>query len=325
MILKIQNDEALDSYVSRNIIVFPEYRLENNPLKIDLRRSSPSSWSTRKIKLLASAIGWEGCFGFNKIVHNHTTYFKEVFIKKATDKAYSGNFFSNDLECNLHWYASCKETGVCVECLKNDIATKGYAYWRRSHQSNVEVCAVHNLILLRSCQFCELPFSIIGKGHFFSTFWHGCRCGESILGSQPILNISEYALKKAKLYCDIYNYEYFVDEGSAYKAIKNRLSRDGLSVWPSSREIYEHYGHNVSECWSREDFIRDFEWFSKQGEYIFSVGFLINLIILLFEDFQDFVAYLDEVSEAKRNIMNTWNTYVDGGLYSLNPNYIEAN
>lgn len=49
------------------------------------------------------------------------------------------------------------------ECVKADLATLGFSYWRRVSIESVGVCAISNVILESICPQCDRPFS--SQGH----------------------------------------------------------------------------------------------------------------------------------------------------------------
>lgn len=318
MLLKIQSDEALDSYLTRTFHIFPEYRKTINPLKIKLTSSS-SFWQNQELKLLAQALGWDGCVGYNKLLHYHTDYFESAYIKHSKDKAYSQNFFTSDHSPLMYR----EEVRLCLECVTSDISKLGFAYWRRSHQSCNEVCGIHNVILSRCCQFCQRIFSIKGKGHFFDILWQGCICGKSVVDGNVIYNEDELSLKKAKLYLDIYKYDYHVDSFVAYETIVSRFMQDGYSSWSTIKSIDEYYRHRLAID-MRADMIKNLDWFFTAGHGLFNINqrLIINIIFMLFEDFDEFVSCMLEVSNIRVPISFTWRGYVEGNPYVREPKYV---
>lgn len=66
MLLRIQPDESLRSYVERNLLL----QLRNAGL--DVFRTSSFRYYSRdnsQVISIAEILGWYGCYGFNKLVH----------------------------------------------------------------------------------------------------------------------------------------------------------------------------------------------------------------------------------------------------------------
>jgi hypothetical protein len=70
MLLRIQPEESLRSYVERNLYL----QLYNSDLdylkKPSLRYCHWDGW---QVKIIANIMGWHGCYGFNKLLHLHTS------------------------------------------------------------------------------------------------------------------------------------------------------------------------------------------------------------------------------------------------------------
>jgi hypothetical protein len=169
MLLRIQPDESLRSYVERNLFL----QLRNPDL--DIFRSPNFryySWDNSQVISIAEIFGWYGCYGFNKLVHLHTDYHFRSVLKSDSSFAYSESEFVTANYC----FDSLKVSrSYCPICVKQDIHDIGYSYWRRLHPK-VTVCARHNVNLLLYCLFCGKPFS--RGGHALSVLWSGCggRC-----------------------------------------------------------------------------------------------------------------------------------------------------
>ncbi|MFC5694540.1 hypothetical protein ACFPU0_03060 [Pseudomonas sp. GCM10022186] len=320
MLLKIQHDEALDSFLSRNRHVFQKEFLINNPFKLKLESSS-NRWGTSDIKAVASAIGWEGCYGFNKLLHLHTCYFETTFIKGDTDQAYSGKYYGCDNNFELDCFIRREDIGLCLECVKSDIDKLGFCYWRRSHQSDSNVCAVHNVVLSRQCQFCGKPFNL--KGRNFGLLWNRCDCGKSLLEGDVIHNEDEFELNVSRLLSDIFSYGLHINSSAAYEAILLRLKRDGAEALPVPRRIGALYESRLPPQ-IRSDVDFDFDWFVRQGPAYMAVmgSYMTDTILALFSDFSEFVGCLGDVSAGTRSVESTWGTYISGSPHVENPIYV---
>ncbi len=68
MLLRIQPDESLRSYVERNIY------LGLNSHKLDILKGLYCvHWRGWVVKSIAELLGWHGCYGYNKLLHLHTS------------------------------------------------------------------------------------------------------------------------------------------------------------------------------------------------------------------------------------------------------------
>ena len=59
-------------------------------MEVFIELAKRASFSTAEVKKLASAIGWQGCYGFNRLIHYHTDVAKLFVIKNSQDVSYSG-------------------------------------------------------------------------------------------------------------------------------------------------------------------------------------------------------------------------------------------
>lgn len=133
MLLRIQKDESLRSYAERNRFL-PGTNFEINTSKT-LSQCHLDGSAVRKI---ANILGWEGCHGINKLLHEHTKSPPRYVFKSKFDFSYSGFDYLDS-----HYFDSL--TGhrpYCPLCVKEDKIKMGYSYWRRIH-NDVSVCPKH--------------------------------------------------------------------------------------------------------------------------------------------------------------------------------------
>jgi hypothetical protein len=162
MLLRIHRNEAIRSYVERNIFIcgngkFPKWYTSKR-------------LTTEDIRSVASLLGWHGCSGFNRILHSHTYQPLHSVFKNSQDMANSGSKYIAefaDYEPALQ-----KPLTFCPECLKTDFATIGFSYWRRDPLESLTVCAIHNVILESVCPICDRPFT--SQEHGRNVMWEGC-------------------------------------------------------------------------------------------------------------------------------------------------------
>ena len=83
MLLRIQRDESVRYFIERNIYVFGKNLFPNWYVSKRL--------TVEDIRRIASMLGWHGCFGFNRVLHNHTHQPLQSLFKNSQDMAYSGS------------------------------------------------------------------------------------------------------------------------------------------------------------------------------------------------------------------------------------------
>lgn len=224
MLLSIQQDESLHSYIDRNI--FLDWQ---GPAAIFFKQFSKSVLSFGELKTIASAMGWERSIGLNRLLHLHTDYPRNYIFKN------SRNLYFAQYE-NVE-RTRCAETkrdppSFCVECIKDDLSTHGFSFWRRSHQVDIKVCAKHNVLLQKNCPYCGRSFT--HEGHGLDVLWSGCE-GRSLVSSVAVINDDSFEYKRSKILSEIYASKYRVSESAAQnllleKISSNRFDQDVLVV-----------------------------------------------------------------------------------------------
>lgn len=284
MLLRIQPDESLRSYVERNLYL----QFRNSDL--DILKSAELryfSWSKRQVKLIGSIMGWHGCYGFNKLVHLHTDYpFRSVF-KPTKLLAYSETEFISGHYC----FDSLADTRTyCPMCVNEDINLLGYSYWRRLH-SHVTVCAKHNVNLLSYCQFCNQPFS--RDGHSVQVMWSGCS-GRSLGSAEPAANRDPLALRLAQFYERICLLEHHLARETVLRLLESKLKNiENEIIDQSFRDAFD-------------------EFIACGFGYVFHEGreyHLLDLIALVYERFEDFLGHYLSLESGSALIDSCWSTY----------------
>ena len=154
MLLRIQEDETLRSYIERSIYL--GFREKH----VDLfKRFSEYSIGSGNIRAIASELGWKGCYGFNRLIHLHTQNYLRVVFCDFKDYSYSGRSYISKGD---KYSSNSDIIGFCPKCAKEDLSRLGFSYWRRVHCDGAKVCAKHNVILLKACPFCGECFSKVG-------------------------------------------------------------------------------------------------------------------------------------------------------------------
>ncbi|OCR25651.1 hypothetical protein AFK24_07960 [Pseudomonas syringae] len=64
MLLRIQQDETIRSYIERSTFLSEQHLFKKSYAIDELTISD--------FRDVASMLGWHGCYGFNRLLHNHT-------------------------------------------------------------------------------------------------------------------------------------------------------------------------------------------------------------------------------------------------------------
>lgn len=282
MILKISTDEALDSYISRSYLLNRLGDWQSYGAGFD------DNWgySNRFLREIASLQGWEGCAGYNKLLHRHTHYPRFSFLKDRGDIYYSADEFQRDVaNRNLTEFMKSPRVKFCVACVQEDFANNGYAYWRRSHQF-FEVCAVHNLKLLAACQACDKPFSMRGK--VFTLLWTGCECGKQVKDGFLQANEDPLELRVSTFFKRLNEFGFHLDTAQAVEAIASQFLRRGLSRNAWDGQIPHRYRDGFDLLVDALLAIPDHEQVCQRLKMV-SPPTLVDLGMLIFDSFNDFV------------------------------------
>lgn len=239
MLLRIQPDESLRSYLERHFFLQVQNLGLNNLKKLRLRSSNWYSW---EVKQIADFMGWRGCYGFNKLVHMHTSYpFRSVLTK---DFSYSGSEFLFSSHC----FDSFENTlSYCPLCVNEDIQLLGYSYWRRLHH-HVTVCAKHNVHLISRCQFCGQPFC--RDGHPPHVMWSGC-AGRSLGDAKPTENKDPLALRLAQFFERICALGHHLSAETALHLLHEKLKKniDFEVICPRLRDDTKELIQEIRSGW----------------------------------------------------------------------------
>ncbi|WP_135187494.1 hypothetical protein [Pseudomonas amygdali] len=290
MLLRIQKDESLRSYVERNRFV-PGTNLEINTSKT-LSHCHMDSSAVRKI---ADILGWQGCYGFNKLLHEHTKSPSRYVFKSKFDYSYSGFDYLNG-----HCFDSLtRNRPYCPVCAKEDKIKLGYSYWRRIHH-DVSVCPKHNVTLLTICQFCNKPFA--RGGHAVNVMWSGCG-GRDLADAQPVPNTDAMALRHAKFFDEVCALEHHIYVETATVVLEARikiLAADGKLELLTNRP-FESFRRYVDLREEKGDY-------EVRGFYDRGDG-LLALVATVYETFGEFLVDCLTLEPDSPNIDSFWNTY----------------
>lgn len=291
MLLRIQPDESLRSFVDRNLYLQPR----NSDIDF-FKQIAPRClhWRRDTVVSISKIMGWHGCYGFNKLVHLHTYYPIRGVLKSKGNLSYSGSEFIND---SYLFDSLLYKRAYCPLCVKEDIQLLGYSYWRRLYPY-VTVCAKHNVNLLRNCQFCEQPFS--RDGHAVRVMWSGCG-GRSLGEARPTANKDPMALRLAQFFERICSLEYHLSAEKAFQLLQSNVKNINYEAldWRLRKAIEELSPRIKSgeRCC--------FE-FLVGGERVYE---MLELLAVVYESFDHFLADCLDLNLNPIPIDSYWSTY----------------
>ncbi|WP_148060133.1 hypothetical protein [Pseudomonas frederiksbergensis] len=297
MLLQIQPDESLRSYVERNLFLQP-----HSPA-LEIFRAPEfryCRWRSKQVISIANMFGWDGCYGFNKLVHSHTDYPVHGVLKSKSSFSYSASEFVSKSYC----FDNFSETrSYCPLCAKEDSHVRGYSYWKRIH-SRISVCAKHNVNLLSHCQFCEKPFS--RHGHALHVMWSGC-AGRSLCDAEPTVNMDPGALRLAQFFKNLTSLQHHLSAETALHALEEKLTEaiDNGSYDRKSREKRAKiilYGNELADHRALK--------FLVQREQLHE---LLEWIAYVYESFEAFLSDNLRRDAEPAPIDSYWNSYRTDG------------
>ncbi|MHC8408751.1 hypothetical protein ACYZTR_00885 [Pseudomonas sp. Hz4] len=310
MLLRIQQNETIRSFIERNIFILGETRFP--------KWNASKSLTSEDVRNVASVLGWHGCYGFNRLLHSHTCQPLHSVLKNSQDMAYSGSkYIAEFVDVDP---AFPKRLSFCPECVKSDFEKIGFSYWRRASLEFVGVCAIHNVMLESVCPACDRPFTF--KGHSHNVMWEGCG-GKYLSESSSRVNNDLAQLKRSRLIDDLYKYRFHISLIPTLEALSIRF----LSV--SSKTLSDAFNQEELQKLSRVIITLlarvKIHAESNLAFYFESVDFnsIINSITMLYDEFQEFVADVIDPCDQQRDITSLWSTYRAGGHES--GHYVDEN
>lgn len=297
MLLRIQRDESLSSFVARNLFLN-----WSSSEKTALAHLTETAIRIKEVREIATAMGWLGCFGFNRLLHNHTHYPRYSIFKIKLDPSYSNFGYQGSSD---YLESSRVSATFCPDCVKEDLADFGFSYWRRVPDPEIKVCVKHNVRLVNTCPFCKKPFSF--RGHGLDVMWRGCK-GQH-LGDTPSVVIEDsFELKKAQFIWGAFSADIVISAEAALLAVSERLRLFGAQRIKVA-EKFEELSCGVSRDlkvaarWSTDCFMFDFG-------HDFSLVW--ESILLLYDEFDQFLEDVKIFEVEPRPASSLWSTYCTG-------------
>jgi len=307
MLLRIQPEESLRSYVERNL-----YLGSNQPQLAVLNQMSKCYVGISEAKAIATVMNWHGCSGFNRLIHNHTDYFIFTVFKDVQDISYSHKDY---ISGNKLFGSHNNPDKFCPACVKADVENYGFSYWRRGHSGDLTVCAEHNVRLLDHCPFCGLPFSRYGHG--LDVMWKTCH-GQHLADTVPTLNTIGEELRRSRFFFDTSKFGYHISMDAALSAIRSKVGgmlqrEDGFNK--VNLDLYREL--------TRKFHITVAQRTSNDGHFLMYSSEVYGVAQLAYETFSSFLKDLPSDESTLRPIDSLWDTYRSGGYESAN--YIQEN
>ncbi|WP_146021750.1 MULTISPECIES: hypothetical protein [unclassified Pseudomonas] len=201
MLLTIQPQESLRSFLERHFFVD-----SRSPESIEFKKISRYYMRGESIGFIAAVLGRSDTYGFNRLLHDHTSYSQVAVFPDAGQNSYTRSKYPR---CSTRFETESQQAGICIDCIKEDIDFLGFPYWRRDHRY-VKVCAKHNTVLLRKCPVCGVDISRHSLGYGHELIWRGCK-GRYFHQYESEKNHDEESIVFARIFAEIGESEFAVD------------------------------------------------------------------------------------------------------------------
>ena len=294
MPLSILPDETLPSYVRRNLLL---YWAEPKAEIFEALRTRHVI-KTAEVRRLAEAIGWPGCYGFNRLVHNHTLNAAFHVIKSDWDVAYSGTQYLSEGEHFSEWDAS-----FCPECVREDLKIHGFSYWRRYGASKVSVCPKHNAVLLRDCPFCGKSFTRMD--HDLDVMWRTCG-GRHLAEAEVVANHDPLALKRAEVYQRLCRSPHIISGLHAAKVLLDKATALSPQLNGEERSKMQAIASTMSDLVKRFADVPSPSLESRAGTI---TAVFIHAVVELYDSYDDFECELMSLARSARRTDSLWSSY----------------
>ncbi|MBP5068625.1 TniQ family protein [Pseudomonas chlororaphis] len=193
MLLTIQPHESLRSFLERHFFLD-----SRSPESISFKEISRYYMRGESITFIADVLGRSDTYGFNRLLHDHTSYSQVAVFPDSNQNSYTRWRYQT---CTTRFETESQHPGICIDCVKEDIDSLGFPYWRRDHRY-VKVCAKHNTVLLRKCPVCGVDVSRHSLGYGHDLLWKGCK-GRYIHQYESKKNHDEEQLLFARIFAEI--------------------------------------------------------------------------------------------------------------------------
>ncbi|WP_371232322.1 TniQ family protein [Pseudomonas sp. QE6] len=293
MFLNIQKDESFDSFLSRNNLFLGRCSDEASAF-VKAKNTVGNKWVYSVVEEFSGLLGGRDLSVIEMILQNHTLRpAHETFVDCRFK--FSRGFAQGDE--NISSYIRSQGIGICILCAEDDMDSKGFTYWRRSHQTDANVCPLHNVRINRNCHACGKAFSL--NGLYSQFLWEGCDCGASPMAGECCLNEDWHSLQVARFYCAVLNQSKCFDAQEALSKVVCRLESvelDSLGVGLfNSLDGIAHY-KDSSKWWINIDYYRNM---AACGSFV-STNDIVRLAAVAYRECDEFVSECTSVTSFSR-------------------------
>ncbi len=221
------------------------------------------------IGLIADVLGKSDTYGFNRLLHDHTSYSQVAVFPDRSQNSYTRKSYQSG---TTRFETECQRAGICIDCVKEDIDSLGFSYWRRDHRY-VKVCAKHNTVLLRKCPICGSDISRHSRGYGHELLWAGCK-GRFFHQYESEKNYDEEKLAFARIFAEIGESEVAID----LECVLAHLADEATILWDTGYITQEHL--NAVHRWlDRSKRISDTGW-DYRPDFIYSQEIIDTIAVV---------------------------------------------
>ncbi|WP_349987265.1 MULTISPECIES: TniQ family protein [Pseudomonas] len=222
--LQIQPEESIRSYLERSLFLCWDSHAVD-----DIRKfQNKVRFFKSDLKEISVFLGWDGSYGFDRLISLHTSLAVNYVVKHSQDISYSRKLYPFKGEP----YAE-KNVSYCPECAKEDLARLGFSYWRRAYSlfENDTVCHKHNTLLLTRCPYCET--SLGDPKHRLDVMWRGCD-GHYLWEVEPSINSDGAEFQRARFNHSFCTSARHISAEAAVSAVWRKVKAtmpEGVTTW----------------------------------------------------------------------------------------------
>lgn len=296
---QIQTDESLTSYVRRSLFL---NRLGTG-MKAFEQLTKCRKFRGTEVKMITSVMGWPGCYGFNRLIHNHTLNAVDFILKSNQDFSYSQKQYIRDDVKFCDWKAS-----FCPDCVRDDLTKLGYSYWRRFSAPFITVCYKHNTVLMDRCPFCNKLFS--QTAHPLDVMWQGCS-GRYLNEAVSLPNDAPFAFRHAVMVHEICSSPYYLSYVGLIRSLRNKAASVIQYLSSESAQEMNFLRYQMDAL---QDSLNIYIKINNASRHDESKLELTKIIAKIYDGFSDIVGDLRAHDFECRSIDSLWSTYQSGGI-----------
>ena len=233
-------------------------------------------------------------------------------FKAYWDHSYSGNQYISEGER----FSVC-DASFCPECVREDLTTRGFSYWRRYAAPHVTVCFKHNAVLQNQCPYCDRTFNRVG--HDLDIMWRTCR-GRHLGDAPAVPNEDATAFRRAKIYHHLCNSTLHISDelaaGVAREKAASLIPRLYGDAATKMQSFFDELGLVHSVLVSAR--------ISRKAPLMASVNARISdALVGVYESCHDYEKELNSLADGGRPVHSLTSTYRSGGTESAH--FVEEN